>query len=116
MNLEVVEEEPYVLDDSEISSEELAEDASLDREGRFLPGRPIHDHPGGWHEIGEEVGVVVVVVVVVVVIGGVDDACDGAVCFDVNGGAIHVVLWCALWWGMVLFFAHTRLLTVREKS
>jgi hypothetical protein len=84
INLEIVEEEPYVLDDSEICSEELAEDASLNRERRFLPGRPIHDHPGGWHEIGEEVGVGVVVRRR---IGGVDDA-DGAV--NVDGSGIHV--------------------------
>ena len=87
MKLELVEEEPYVLDDVELRSKELAEDASLDRKGRFLPGRPIHDHPGGWHEIGEEVGVVVVVRRLIG--GGVDDA-DGAVCFNIiDGGGIH---------------------------
>ena len=51
-------EKPYVLDDFELRPEELVEDASLDREGVFLPGRPIHDHPCGWHEIGEKVRVI----------------------------------------------------------
>ena len=45
MKLELVGEKPYILDDFDLCPEELAEDASLNREGVFLPGRPIRDHP-----------------------------------------------------------------------
>ncbi len=57
----LVEEEPEVLDDEQSCPKELAEDAHLRCLGRMpVVPIPIHDHPGGGHEIGEVVRVVII--------------------------------------------------------
>ena len=62
MKRELVKEEPEVVDDEQSCPEELAEDAHLRCLRRIIPAVPIpiHDHPGGGHEIGEVVGVVII--------------------------------------------------------